>query len=475
MKRTAILHIACLLITASMIPANAATYTWTNSSGGSFSTAGNWSPSGGPPVSGDLGYFDATGTAATYTVSDIGTISVGRLYSSAKDAVTLAGSGSSSLAVGWLMPTDGTFTLDSGSTTVSTVLYVGNSGTGNLVLQNSATLTVNSGVASNFRVAGNGTSSGNTLIVKGGSQLLSYASGGILVGSSGVASGGNNLVSVEGTGSLLSGTGSPIYVGSNSDNNTMRALSGGDITTNVYTRIGAASGVKNNVLRVDGAGSSFALSANVTLEVGHSGGTAENNRIEVVNSGSFTSAGSLLLQSTSGTVRNQFNVSSNGTANLNNTSNTIGGQLSVAGGTLNANGLTMTSGGLISYTSGTIAVTGNVSTNGGQFDFNLDSDLTINISGTFSASGTASYVNILNDMEGTPGSYTLFTFASGTGLSNLLLGTLPSGMVATLEKNATNVVLNVTAIPEPTAAALVIFGLTSAVSLAVRRRRQSRT
>ena len=472
MKRTAILHIACLLITASMIPANAATYTWTNSSGGSFSTAGNWSPSGGPPVSGDLGYFDATGTAATYTVSDIGTISVGRLYSSAKDAVTLAGSGSSSLAVGWLMPTYGTFTLDSGSTTVSAVLYVGNSGTGNLVLQNSATLTVNSGVASNFRVAGDATSSGNTLIVKGGSQLLSYASGGILVGGSGT---GNNLVSVEGAGSLLSGTGSPIYVGSASDNNTIRALSGGDITTNVYTRIGVGSGVKNNVLLVDGVGSSFVLSTNTTLEVGHSGGTAQNNRIEVVNSGSFTSAGSLLLQSTSGTVRNQFNVSSNGTANLNNTSNTIGGQLSVAGGTLNANGLTMTSGGLISYTSGTIAVTGNVSTNGGQFDFNLDSDLTINISGTFSASGAASYVNILNDMEGTPGSYTLFTFASGTGLSNLLLGTLPSGMVATLEKNATNVVLNVTVIPEPTAAALVIFGLTSAVSLAVRRRRQSRT
>lgn len=61
---TIILGIAFL---ASVTPAVAADYTWTNSAGGSFGTAGNWNPAG-PPGSADTAIFNqGSGTRATIT------------------------------------------------------------------------------------------------------------------------------------------------------------------------------------------------------------------------------------------------------------------------------------------------------------------------------------------------------------------------------------------------------------------------
>ena len=64
-------HVSCRVALALAVlgivhPAIAATRTWNNASGGTFSTPGNWT--GGLPGSADIAKFDVTGTP-TYTVN----------------------------------------------------------------------------------------------------------------------------------------------------------------------------------------------------------------------------------------------------------------------------------------------------------------------------------------------------------------------------------------------------------------------
>src|SRR5579871_2262830 len=56
------------LLSASM--SFAATFTWTNTAGGLWTTAANWSPSGGPPTALDTALITTSGT---YTVTNSGT------------------------------------------------------------------------------------------------------------------------------------------------------------------------------------------------------------------------------------------------------------------------------------------------------------------------------------------------------------------------------------------------------------------
>lgn len=79
------LAVAVGLAGTSLLPAS--DFAWTNTTGGAFADAGNWSPAGGPPGSADTAYFNAGGSARTTVTFPVGiTVTAGlHLYRNKAD------------------------------------------------------------------------------------------------------------------------------------------------------------------------------------------------------------------------------------------------------------------------------------------------------------------------------------------------------------------------------------------------------
>ena len=83
-------------------------YTWQNASNGNWNSASNWSPSGGPPQSGDSATIAVTGSAYTVTVNSADVASSLTL-SSANATVNDDGASASLTIGGTLAMSNGTF------------------------------------------------------------------------------------------------------------------------------------------------------------------------------------------------------------------------------------------------------------------------------------------------------------------------------------------------------------------------------
>ena len=306
--------VICLSISAR---ASADVLDWSNTLGGNFSAAANWTPAGGPPSSGDTGRFVLNNTyTVTFSSSPLfaaitQTQGVVTLDLNGFSPQTTSGANNGMGAAGLtstLRVIDGNFRpgnfsvanvvgstsnlyldIDSASRTTAGPFYVGSAGTGNLWLQNGA-----------------------TLLNSDGSGL-------------GINTGAIGTATVSGTDSAWTINNLPILVGS-SGTGTLNILSGGSVTA-FGLEVGENLG---SVGAVSVSGNLATFSTNGTANIGG-------------NSASLPAASATLNIGTGATM------SLNGTTNLRTNS-----KVNVSGGTLNLNTVNITSGAIVSWSAGTV-------------------------------------------------------------------------------------------------------------------------
>jgi T5SS/PEP-CTERM-associated repeat protein len=307
---------ACLSLATSAAPA---TFNWTSNIGGAFATAANWTPTGVPSVS-DEARFEINNT---YTVTVSTSTTVNTFAQTRGDAtfdlngnilrftnLTNNTMGSTTGLTSTLRITDGAFrpgnftigastgatsnlVLDTASnTTVGTgPLLVGQSGTGNLTLQNGAILTTQNGAGLGINAAGVG----------------------------------NATVSASGTGATWTVEAAPLRIGS-SGTGSVDILSNGAVTA-----FGLEIGENLNsvgTLSVGGLAATFTTAG--TANIGGSTATAV--------------ATSAILNVADGAT-----VSLNGATNLRTNA-----QVNLTGGTLNVNTVNVTNGAAVDWQAGTV-------------------------------------------------------------------------------------------------------------------------
>lgn len=429
-------------------------YTWTNPSGGSFGTGTNWSPNG-IPGSGDWVLFDVSGYTGPYTVTADGNRTVDRIYSSAGESAILdlrnSGGTDYTLTSAWLMPTNGSIEIKGGSTSISLVAYVGNSGTGHVTFSEGATANF---LSSDARLGGNSNSAGNSLTISGGSSVTASAfqMGTIAAVGPGVV--GNNNLTVTGNLSTMTLSGI-LYTGGLSSNNTVSVLAGGKLTLNDSFFLGRTSneGItpsnsKDNKLIIDGAGSSVVKGNTGVIVVGAlDNPNSIRNEIVVSNNGSFTSNGATLFYDR----ESKIEANSGGQVVLSNTVNQIYGSIVVKeGASFSASHLQLMDSSRVSLEGGTFEIEADLSMTlaGARFSFNLEEPATVNVDGTLSLLGTT-YIDITG--EAAEGNYTLFTYGNATqaSLDFFALGNITEGYTASLLFENDSVILSYQAIPEP--------------------------
>ncbi|MEQ1903028.1 MAG: PEP-CTERM sorting domain-containing protein [Pirellulaceae bacterium] len=341
------------------------TYNWTNAGGGSYHTAGNWSPGGGPPTLIDHSIFNLNNT---YTVNftnaptlggdfqvrngnvtfsylnptafvnwHAGTTSlVGPAAGDAQTAATLNlinmasnPMRGSDLTIGHAAGKVGTMNIknaqwitynDDGAT------RVGQKGTGNLNITTTGTLQ-NSLLKSNSVTIGQEGGTGNALVSGINSSLqstygINVGAGVNSVGTLTVSNGGkvlsgndlkvgwgsqsNNLVTVDGAGSELSFGSDGLYLSWGAGKGALQVTGGGKVTSfDGDVHIGGSSG-GTGILNVSGAGSQFIVIGNRNINVGDQG----TGTINISNGGNVTGH-QLLIGGASSAVN-----LNNGTMNL---------------------------------------------------------------------------------------------------------------------------------------------------------------
>jgi hypothetical protein len=170
----------------------AATKTWNNASGGPWTTAGNWTPSGAP-LAGDVIQFSGGGT---FTVTAVPTLSIQQLLVSSGSAVTLQAGGANTLTISGGTGTDldvpsGTQLNVSGANALTIALSSGATGSiggamtcsaathkldaasaGSITFGSGATFTQGTGCTSNvFTSAG----TANAIVFASGSSFIQLA------------------------------------------------------------------------------------------------------------------------------------------------------------------------------------------------------------------------------------------------------------------------------------------------------------
>lgn len=337
MRHTCVILVAVLLCISSALSASATTFDWTNAAGGPYATAANWTPVGGPPNSADTARFSLANTytvtfstspfitALTQTQGDVTLNLNGLIFQTTNSANNTMGAAglTSSLhitngsfrpgifSIGSVAGSTSNLILDTGSATTpgSGNFYVGSAGTGNLTVQNGATL--------------------NTAF---GAGL-------------GINTGAIGTATVTGSGSTWTDTISPLRVGS-SGTGTLNILAGGSVTA-------PALEVGENL------GSVGTLSLSGNLATFTTAGTAD-----IGGSSALSPAASATLNIGAGSTMNLNGITNlrtnadvnvtGGTLNLNTTNVTTGAAVNWTAGTVNfANGSLITSSMLDLFLAGT--------------------------------------------------------------------------------------------------------------------------
>lgn len=304
------------------------TFHWLNTNGGSYHTASNWTPAGGPPIFDDSARFGLS-TPYTVTFSNAGTQTknfqvsngnvtfaflnptavhnwvsgntnfVGPLAGDANSNATLNLTSmfhnpmrGGDLVVGRAAGKTGTLNLSGNGNWegwVNSNVFVGQAGTGNLnisttgILQKSSlksdSIVVGAGgtgnatvsgfnaslVANNFLTVGAADSTGNLLISNQGKASVGQS---LWIG---VQSDSNNQITVTGSGSELVLGNSQTSIGFEGGKGTLNVLSGATVTNSGSSvEIGDSFGSTGS-LNISGSGSQFISADDSVMKIGNGG------------------------------------------------------------------------------------------------------------------------------------------------------------------------------------------------------------
>jgi hypothetical protein len=422
-----------VLLVALCEPAAAVSFTW-NTTSGTFSNAGAWTPVGGPPGTADDAYFR---TAGTYNVSLAGGATIARLYFgdifAGTQAVTMsggtlsasyaylgtgAGSANNSLVLdgaGTVLSTSPNQTYEDGvqitgtgnsltisnGAGVSTTGVVTVAGTGGSLIVNGGTLTASGGTSRSVRLTGtngllsvlNGgtvTASGRYVIIGDGAAAsgatLNLTSGTVqgsrlFVGTGGATGGSATITGAASLFQSLSGGG--LYVGDGSNSNTLTVSAGATAQAAGIVYVGTGTGTGNQVTVSGGGATLRGNQANdwvSSIEFGGSGNTL------TVGSGGVltTGGGQVAIYGTN----NELAITG-GTVTVNGTGRTgIGLNVNTYYGTTYGSGATLTMSGGTLTTTGDIAVAGGSYTQSGG-----TASASRLLAGTAGASGTTTSIS----------------------------------------------------------------------------------
>ncbi len=375
-----------------------ATFDWSNTLGGTFSTAANWTPAGGPPGSGDTARFSLPNT---YTVTFSNSPFLNGLTQT-QGVVTLNlnnatlqfsnpisnGMGAAGLtstlhvtdgnfrpgnfAVGAVATSTGNLFLDAESNTRTTsgAFYVGSIGTGNLWLQ-----------------------SGAILLTSDGAGL-------------GINSGAIGTATVAGTDSTWTITNSPLLVGS-SGTGTLNILAGGSVSASSLE-------VGENLASVGTISLSGNLAAFTTAGLANIGGT-------------------LVAEPASSAT---LNVGTGATMSLNGTTNLrTNAKVNLTGGTLNLNILNITTGAAVNWSAGTVNFATAPAITSSVLDTFLAGTHTLGPNRTLSA--TAGTFNLTTALDLTGGNISVPTLDINANMDLAAFSSVTATNTVTLETGAT--------------------------------------
>ena len=303
---------------------NAATYDWTNPLGGNYPTAANWVPSGPPSVN-DTARFSL---AATYTVTFPNSLTINTVTQTQGDVTFnldgetfntsntsnngMGAAGSTStlriidgnfrpgnFAVGNVAGSVANLFLDTDSTarTNTGTFYVGSLGTGNLWIQNAATLQNNSGAALGVNTGAKGTAT-----VAGQDSAWTVTGSPLIVGGSGAG-----FLNVLGGGTVTTAS---LEVGQNLESLGTVSLNGNlaTFTTNGTANIGgssASSPAASATLNI-GTGSTMNLNGTTNFrtnaKVNLTGGTLNLNTVNITSGAKFNWSAGILNFATAPTI-----------------------------------------------------------------------------------------------------------------------------------------------------------------------------
>lgn len=255
---------------------------WTESGGGEFTDAGNWSTVAAPGPGSTAVYSNN----ATGTITFASDVEVAELhFNNTSGALTLDLEGRKLTVANWfrLGNTAGPNNLifEGGDIEFASVQNDAAS-TGNTFTFDGTTLTGLAEATQRLRIRG----SDNTFtFMNGASYNMNEPAQQTEIGGSG---GAGNLLIVTGSGSSFNLVG-PLQIGlfANSDDNILRIENGASGSNTHVTNIGLRQGAEGNRLEVTGAGSSFINEAAVYIGGEHATQGAVNNVLRVANGGSF--------------------------------------------------------------------------------------------------------------------------------------------------------------------------------------------
>ena len=434
-------------------------------------------------------------TAGAITVNATGTVAITGGTFNANGNMTLNGQMTRDAAGAFTLASGKTLTIQNGGdftnttnyshTTASTVTVTGAgsvlsaSGVSQLLFSGGSTLNVLAGAmatagGSIFLV---GNTSNATALVDGAGSLLTSTLGGLSV-----ATNGNTATLTFSNGAAGNSTTALIVGGSNTPgtNGTVHILSGADVTAGSL-RVASVGGVTTSgTVRVDGAGSTLAVSSVTTIGNVNGAGT-----VEVENGGLFSTSASATVNP-SGTI-----ALAGATMNFGANLNVAGGQLtSASDSNFNASNfnqtagvLTVSSGGDASFasTATTFGTTSAVVVTGADSTLTMAGTLTFSNSAVSVLAGGALSATFFIDIGGSNASTTVLvdgegsTLATGTRsfwgegsgtssitFSNNAIGNLSETILA--EGNGNNTTLNVASGADVTTTGLFLANFTTATA-----------
>lgn len=419
-------------------PAMAVDYTWQSASNSPFSTAGNWSPAGGPPGAADsvIGAtsFGQVQIDGTYTITDF-TYNGNNAWQWGTDTTT----GRSLTITGDLNRAD------PGSGNALQFLRVG-AGTLTVSIQGNATLggTVNFGV--NGAALSGLTVTGLTTLTSTRQLIVNSANAAF---NGGISFTGNALFSVLGqTGTTINGPVSTAFLSG--------SLAGSTVQANTLAATATAS--QAATLTINGNTGATHTFAGVIRNTQNPSGTntatlgiTKTGTNTQIFSGANTYTGATLVSG--GTLI--FDGTHSGTGSITVESGATFGR-TVTASAINLGGnLTIEDGGRITLSLAPGFTNSTLNRTGGTWSFDTDQAFTFNDLGA--AVGT--YTGLITGLTG-----------SEAGLASIASWTITNaGWAGTFSYNSGSVDLNLTAIPEPGTWGLLAAGLAALVIF--RRRR----
>jgi len=403
---------AALLSIAIDGTARAATFSWSNASGGNYSTAANWTPAGGPPGSGDIAQLTLPNTyAINYTTSP---------------------------TINTLTQTQGDVTLNLNSTTFTTT-----NGTNNVM--------GSAGLTSTLRVSGGNFRPGGLSIasVAGSTGNLFLGTGAIARTTSGpfyVGTFGTGNFSLQSGATLLSTNGAAIGV--NAAAIGAATVTGQDSTWTINSTPLVVGSFGNGTLNIINGGAVTAASLEVGEQLASNGVLTLSGNLSTFSTTGTANIGgnSAALPATSATV----NIGTGSTMTLGGTTNLrTNSVVNITGGTLNLNTINITAGSKVNWSAGTVNFANAPTITTAVIDSLLAGGRTIGTNRTLSA--TAGTFTLATPLDLAGGTISVPTFIINANMDLGAFSTITATNQITIQTGATVKIRNFAAVASTTA------------------------